>query len=746
MKRDETIATPQGTSADATRQITLDVDGMSCAGCVSRVEKALAAVPGVQEANINLALARADIRYAGDRSDAGDALAQAVQEAGYTARPRSKDAAERARARERAETEARGKMRREVVLLVIATLLTLPLVVPMIGMVAGQAWHLPVFVEAVLGTIVQFAVGARFYRGAWKALKTGSFTMDTLVAVGTTAAWGYSLVLVVMQGAGARGHLYFEGAAVILTLVLFGKVLETRAKARAGDAIRALASLRPQSARVIENGHEREVAVGDLVTGMQVAVAPGARIPVDGVVSSGVSEVDESLVTGESHPVLKETGARVVEGTVNGNGRLVIDVTATGEDTTIARMLRMVEAAQSGKAPVQKLVDRIAGVFVPAVLVLAVITFAGWLIVGGTFETALVAAVSVLVIACPCALGLAAPTALLAGTGAAARSGILVRDIEALEAVARADTFVFDKTGTLTLGEPRVATIQPSGVSEDDLVGLAAAIQQGNAHPLARGLLDEAEARGLGLAEASDVSAAPGKGVEGRVGGQAIIAGQPDFLVERGIPGVASRLNDPAATPVAVARDGVFIGLIGLRDQPRAEAASAMAQLAARNIRTRMLTGDLEDAARIVASETGVADFAARMKPDGKSREIARLQGEGKTVAMVGDGINDAPALATADVGIAMGSGSDVALETADIALMRSDLRLVPATCDIAKRTLSKIRQNLFWAFVYNVVGIPLAALGLLTPAVAGAAMAMSSVSVVSNAALLSRWKPKLEE
>ncbi|MCC0050105.1 MAG: cadmium-translocating P-type ATPase [Rhodobiaceae bacterium] len=732
-------------TAEAQPHVTLDIDGMSCAACVSRIEKALSAIEGVSEANINLALARADVTVSGLAGDMPDKLIDAVHDAGYVARLRGGSVEERARAREAAETEARGAFRRDVLLLIFSALLTVPLVVPMIAMVFGLSWHLPVYVEAVLATIVQFAVGRRFYIGAWKALKAKTATMDTLVAVGTSAAWGYSLFLVLTQGAAARGHLYFEGAAVVLTLVLFGKILETRAKANAGDAIRALADLRPQHARVIENGVERQVSVSALRTGMRVAIAPGDRVPVDGKVVSGTSEMDEALVTGESAPVLKEAGARVIEGAINGNGRLVIEVGAVGEDTTVARMIRMVEAAQAGKAPVQRLVDRIASVFVPAVLVIAAVTFAGWLALGGGFEQALVAAVSVLVIACPCALGLAAPTALLAGTGAAARAGILVRDIEALEAFAHADTIVFDKTGTLTMGEPAVVEAIVAHGGEAELLKLAAAVQQGNSHPLARGILAEAEKRGLKLPEASSFNAVPGEGVEGTVGGAKVLAGRPEFLAGRGIDMGEAGLSDKAATPVAVARGGTFIGLIGLKDVAREHARGSLEALSQAGVHSLMLTGDAPTVAEALAKEIGIGDVEARMSPEKKSQRVARLKREGRHVAMVGDGINDAPALAAADVGVAMGTGTDVALETADIALMRPDLRLVPAAREIAQATLGKIRQNLFWAFAYNVVGIPLAAFGLLTPAIAGAAMAMSSVSVVGNAALLTRWKPRFD-
>ncbi|MCC0015542.1 MAG: cadmium-translocating P-type ATPase [Rhodobiaceae bacterium] len=741
----ETLVPPRtepGALPSGGEHVTLDVDGMSCASCVARVEKALGGVTGVREANINLALARADVTLGAGEKVALERLIEAVRDAGYDARARGENAEERAAQREAAELETRARLRRDVLLLVVATVLTLPLVAPMAGMVLGLDWHLPVGVEAVLGTIVQFAVGRRFYVGAWKALRSRSATMDTLVALGTSAAWGFSLYLVLTRGEAARGHLYFEGAAVILTLVLFGKILEARAKASAGDAIRALAALRPQSAVVLEADGEREVPLSALRVGMQVLVVPGGRVPVDGTVISGASEMDEALVTGESAPVAKQAGSRVIEGAINGNGRLVIEVAAVGEDTTVARMIRMVEAAQAGKAPVQRLVDRIAGVFVPAVLGVAVLTFAGWMFAGGGFEQALVACVSVLVIACPCALGLAAPTALLAGTGAAARAGILVRDIEALESLAGADMIVFDKTGTLTLGEPGVVEIRPAQGDEAALVRLAAAVQQGNQHPLARGILADASERGIALPRAADFKVVPGEGVEGTVDGVSVLAGRPEFLAGRGIAIGDAQLADAAATPVAVARDGVFAGLIGLRDVARDSARDALAALAAGGLDTVMLTGDSQPVAEAMAREIGIGDFAARMTPEKKSLRIGKLRRAGHRVAMVGDGINDAPALAAADVGVAMGSGTDVAMETADIALMRSDLGLVPAARDIARRTLGKIRQNLFWAFVYNVVGIPLAAFGLLTPAIAGAAMAMSSVSVVSNSALLARWRP----
>lgn len=735
------LATPAGTR-------TFDVHGMTCAACSSRIEKVLSSTPGVISARVNLALERADVELAPGVSD--ETVIEAVDRAGYEAQPRAADPAERRRQQEAEEAERRGFYRRTLALFVVSALLTAPFIVQMIVMTAGGGHLLTPWTEFVLAAVVQVAAGARFYRGAVKALRGGSANMDVLVSIGTTAAFLYSAVLVVTKGHHAAGHLYFEASATVLTLVLAGKLLEARAKAGTTAAVRALMALRPDVATRLTDGGEEQVPVEALGVGDRVLVRPGERVPVDGAVISGAGSVDESLVTGESVPVEKSEGARMVAGTTNLDGALEILVSATGEDTTLARITRLVENAQSGKAPVQVLVDRVSAVFVPTVLVIAALVFAGWWLFGGTLEEALVAAVAVLVIACPCALGLATPTALVAGTGAAARAGILIKDIETLERAAETSSVIFDKTGTLTVGRPAVVALTPApGEEANAVLARAAAVQGLSEHPLARAVVAAAAERGLSVAQATAFRSLTGRGVLATVSGRRVAIGNPQLMAELGVETAdaadAFAAEEKAArTAVFVAEDNRVVGVLALADPVRPEARAAVALLAERGVESRMLTGDNAGVAKAVAEELRLTGWRGPVRPEDKAREVADLRRAGKVVAMVGDGINDAPALAAADVGIAMGTGTDVAMETAGVTLVRPDPRLVAAALDIAKATRAKIRQNLFFAFVYNVIGIPLAAFGLLTPALAGAAMALSSVSVVTNAGLLARWTPKL--
>nr|WP_328838541.1 heavy metal translocating P-type ATPase [Methylobrevis albus] len=747
-----------------------DIRGMTCAACAARVETVLGRVPGIAAASVNLALERADVTFSPDAGAPDDAaVVDAVDLAGYEALPRAEDPRERRLAREAREAAGRAEFRQTALVFAISALLTLPFMLAMGVMALGGPHLLSPVTELVLGTLVQVIAGARFYRGAFNALRGGSANMDVLVALGTTAAWGFSAVMVLMRGHDAMGHLYFEGSATILTLVLAGKLMEARARASTTAAIRALMALRPETAvRVTGEGaaeREETVPVEALALGDLVRVRPGERVPVDGWVMAGASSLDESLVTGESLPVDKNAGDHVIAGTMNGEGVLTLTADALGEDTTLARITRLVEAAQTGKAPVQKLVDRISAVFVPVVLVIAVLTFAGWLIAGGGAEAAFVAAVSVLVVACPCALGLATPTALVAGTGAAARAGILVKDIETLEKAGHIDTVIFDKTGTLTEGRPAVTEVVAApGETADRVLALAAAVQRASRHPLAEGIVRAADAAGLTQHAADGFRSHTGRGVVASVkepgGGPAaartvrVAVGNAGLMTEFGadpsaLAAAVGRLEDAAQTvvQVAVAAEGEPVrlaGLIALADRIRPEAKAAVARLARHGVTSRMLTGDNARVAAAVAAEIGIAGWRGPVLPADKSEEVVRLQADGRRVAMVGDGVNDAPALAAADVGIAIGTGADVAIETAGVTLMRSDPRLVPAALDIAAATARRIRLNLFWAFAFNVVGIPVAALGLLTPALAGAAMAASSVTVVTSAALLARWRPHL--
>lgn len=720
-----------------TSTVRLDITGMTCAACATRVERALSRTPGVLRATVNLALERADIAVAPDGPDRTE-LAEAVRGAGY-----------QVRAPAAATEEADGRPWIETATLAVAILLTLPLVANMVAMTLGLPWHLSPIAELVLATPVQFWAGARFYRGAWASLRHRSPGMDVLVALGTSAAWGYSAVQVALHGGMAMGHLYFEAAAVVITLVLLGKRLEARAKRGAGAALRALMALRPETARLLTAEGPVERPVAELAPGDRILVRPGERFPVDARVEAGESEVDESLVTGESLPVAKRPGDTVAAGALNGTGALTLEATAVGEDSTIARIVRLVEAAQSGKAPIQKLVDRISAVFVPIVLALAVLTFAGWLVAGGSLDQALGAAVAVLVIACPCAMGLATPAAIVTGTGAAARAGILIRDIETIERAPRIDTVVFDKTGTLTEGRPAVIeVIAPAGDAEA-LLALAAAVQAGSEHPLARAVEAEAARRGLAVPAASGIAARPGRGVAGTVDGKSVAIGNAALMQEAG-----AALPEPLAqavgeheaagrTAMLVAVGGEVRGAIAVADPVKPGAAEAVARLTAAGIGVRMLSGDARAVADSVAGQVGIAAVDAPVRPEEKAGTVARLRAGGARVAMVGDGINDAPALAEADLGIAMGGGADVAMEAAAITLMRPDPRLVADALAISRATWNKVRQNLFWAFAYNVVGLPLAALGLLNPAIAGAAMALSSISVVANALLLRRWRPR---
>ena len=729
--------------------VVLDIGGMTCASCASQVEAVLGKVPGVARAEVNLAFERADVTLALEGATE-DSLVEAVTRIGYGAHPRGGSATAGRQAEEQREAESLAAERHDLVLFVLSAALTLPLLLPMITAPFGAHLRINPWLALVLATPVQFVAGARFYRGAWKALRAGSSNMDVLVALGTSAAYFFSIYMVLLKGSDAAPFLYFEGAAAVITLVVLGKWLEARAKRGTTAAIRALLQLRPKVAHVLHGASEVAVSIEDVRIGERVVVRPGERYPVDGEVIEGESEADESLVTGESAPVVKRPGNPVTAGALNGTGRLMIAATAVGEDTTLARIIRMVENAQSGKAPVQRLVDRVSAVFVPAVIAIALGAFIGWY-AGSGFEDALIAAVSVLVIACPCALGLATPAALVAGTGAAARAGILIKDIETLERAASLDTVVFDKTGTLTEGRPVIATVTPiAGIDVTRLLRIAAAVQVGSEHPLARAFLDTVPSA-TALPAVSEFRVDPGRGVTGTVEGHKVAVGNRELmqLVEVNLSSIESalaRIERAALTAIIVAVDGRALGVVGISDPIRLGAAEAIRLLSAQNVRVEMLTGDTERVAQRVAAELGISGYRALVKPGEKATAVRVLEGEGRRVAIVGDGIDDAPALAAAPVGIALGSGTDVAMEAAGITLMRSDPRLVPAALDIARITVAKIRQNLFWAFIYNVVGIPLAAMGFLTPALAGAAIAMSSVSVVANSLRLKRWRPEFEQ
>jgi len=724
-------------------EIELGISDMTCASCVGRVERALRAVPGVLDAEVNLATERATVTVLRGTADAG-MLVQAVARAGYGATPHGAQTA---------AGEPRTAFWDGPWPVVLAAALSLPLMAPMVLEWFGVHWMLPGHVQWLLATPVQFVFGWRFYKAGAKAVRAGTGNMDLLVALGTSAAYGLSVWQTLTAEADAMPHLYFESAAVVITLVRLGKWLEARAKRQTADAIRALAALRPDTARVRRDGAEVAVALDAVRVGDEVVVRPGERIPVDATVIEGRSHADESMLTGESLPVPKEPGDRLTGGAINQEGLLVARTEAIGAETVLARIIRMVEHAQAAKAPIQRMVDQVSAVFVPVVLVLALLTLLGWGLAAGDWQVGLINAVTVMVIACPCALGLATPAAIMAGTGAGARAGILIKDAEALEVAHRVKVVAFDKTGTLTVGRPRVVALQAAdgegAPAENALLARLAALQAGSEHPLAHAVLAAAQERGIAVQPAADLRALPGQGVAGSVDGLALQLGSERLRESLGAPAGALETEAQAlreagrtvswllqTTPPRV------LGLVGFGDEIKPGAPAAIARLRAAGVRTVMLTGDNRGAAAQVGRTLGLDEVQAEVMPQDKAAHVAALGRDGTVVAMVGDGINDAPALAAASVGIAMSTGTDVAMQAAGITLMRGDPSLVADALAISHRTVSKIRQNLFWAFFYNVIGIPLAAAGLLNPMLAGAAMAFSSVSVVGNALLLRRWRP----
>lgn len=729
-----TIERPEVASSAAA--LTLPIEGMTCASCVGRVDKALRAVPGVVDVSVNLANERALVQAA-PRATLAAELAEAVRRAGYET-PGVSQANDLAKAEKR---------HGDTVRLVAAALLTAPLLLEMAAHWGLLGLHLPPLLALALATPVQFWAGAPFYAASWRALRARSGNMDLLVALGTSAAYADSAVRALLDPTGMPA-LYFEASAVVITLVLLGRWLEARAKASAAAALHALARLLPATARVERGGRIDEVPLEAVVIGDIVVVRPGECVPVDGTVVEGDSEVDELLITGESRPVAKSAEARLVGGSLNGSGLLRLRATAVGAGSTVARIVELVERAQASKAPVEKLVDRVSGLFVPIVLGLAALTFLGWWLIDGDASAGLAAAVAVLVIACPCALGLATPTAIIVGTGVAARHGILIRDADALEQAGRVNAVVFDKTGTLTEGKPAVTEIVATrNMPLNDMLALAAAAQSGSEHPLARAVLAEARNRWLSMPPPSEFQALSGRGLAATVNGRAVLVGSRRLMDEQKVAIAEATAAQEAAmeargeTVMHVAADRRLIGLIAVGDTLKPTAAAAIARLHARGIRTTILSGDNPGAVARVARELGVDQAVGGVLPENKLQEIARLRREGQVVAMVGDGINDAPALAAADIGIAMGTGTDVAINSAGLTLMRGDPGLVPEAIDLSRAILRRIRQNLFWAFIYNLAGIPVAALGLLDPVFAGAAMAFSSVSVVTNSLRLRRWK-----
>ncbi|MBE3519358.1 MAG: copper-translocating P-type ATPase [Firmicutes bacterium] len=747
-------------------EVVLDLGGMRCAACAANIERLLRGLPGVSDAAVNFAAEKASVKF--DPAVISlERITRAVSELGYEARVHTG---------EELDSQDREKRAREKEILaqkrffLFSAVLSLPLIFTMLG----HLGKLPVphllmspYFQLVLATPVQFGAGWQFYRGAYHALRARMANMDVLVAAGTSAAYFYSLAT-----AFAGGPVYFESSAVIITLVILGRYLEARAKGRTSEAIRKLASLRPATARVIKNGVEVEVPVAAVQVGDILVVKPGDRIPVDGVVTKGWSSVDESMLTGESVPVDKQPGDMVMGGTVNLHGSFEFEAKRVGKDTVLSQIVEMVERAQESKAPVQRLADVVAGYFVPVVVGVALITFVGWLLVSRDVGRSLLNATAVLVIACPCALGLATPTAIMVGTGKGAEMGILIKGAEHLERAHSVNVVVLDKTGTITVGRPSVQDVIALEDAEgggrarqggDDsasaggagrpraelrLLKIAASAEKPSEHPLGEALVREALARGVSLVEAEEFEAVPGQGVKATVGGKRVLVGSARFLRTNGVDLAAAgdlgeRLAAQGKTVLYLSEEGKLAGLISLADTVKEGSVEAIEELRRMGIRVIMLTGDAREAALAVANKVGIhpEDVIAGVLPGEKAGRIQELRDAGAVVAMVGDGINDAPSLAQADVGMAIGTGTDIAMESADITLMKGDLRAVPLAIKLSRATMTIIKQNLFWAFVYNTLGIPLAALGYLSPVLAGAAMAMSSVSVVSNSLRLRRFK-----
>jgi Cu+-exporting ATPase len=760
--------TPPAQEVKQGKRIDLSITGMSCAACAVNIEQSLSATPGVQQASVNFATSRARVEYDADVT-AVPKLIEAVRDAGYDVLQSTGDKSDSTvEDREKAEREKEyTDLRRKFIL---AALLSAPVLVIAMshGRISALDFNGVEWLQLVLTTPVIFYCGWRFYRGAWSGLRHMRADMNTLIAVGTGAAYLYSTAAtiapdffaaathVAMTGA-HKPPVYFEAASVIITLVLLGRLLEARARGRTSDAIRKLMGLQAKTARVIRDGLEIDLPVGDVMPGDSVIVRPGERIPVDGQIIEGASALDESMLTGESLPVDKKVGDEVFGGTINKTGSFKFTATKVGRDTALQQIVRMVEEAQGSKAQIARLADRISGIFTPIVISIAIVTFAVWYFAApadARFSMALMNFVSVLIIACPCALGLATPTAIMVGTGRGAERGILIRGGESLEIAHKLQTVVLDKTGTITKGEPALTDVTAlNGISEETLLSLAASAERVSEHPVGQAIVRAAKERGIDIQEPSKFNAIAGQGIEATVNGHAVLVGNERLMRERGvdlnsITIHSAKLSGEGKTSMFVAEDNCISGVIAVADQVKPESKIAIGLMKKMGLEVVMITGDSRGTAQSVARQVGIGEVLAEVSPEGKALEIKRLQSEGKVVAMVGDGINDAPALAQADVGISIGTGTDVAIESSDITLISGDLQGVVTAISLARATMRTIKQNLFWAFVYNVIGIPLAAgviypfTGwLLSPIIASAAMSLSSVSVVTNSLRLRRFK-----
>jgi Cu+-exporting ATPase len=733
----------------ASQQVDLKISGMNCAACAVKVEKKLSEMPGVTKASVNLATEKASVNYLAGTIEVRD-LKEAVEKLGFKAQvvDDSLDIDKEKAAREK-------EIGRQKAYFIFSGILSLPLFLFMVDKMLGGGFVPALFYnhyfQMALATPIQLIAGSQFYKEAYFALKNRSANMAVLVAMGTSAAYIFSLIVTFWGHQIGQKHVYYEVSALIITLIILGKLLESIAKGRTSEAIKKLMGLQAKTARVIREGNEYDLPIQEVVVGDLIVVRPGEKIPVDGVIKEGFSAIDESMLTGESIPVDKRPGDRVIGATINKHGSFKFEATRVGKDTALAQIIKVVEEAQGSKAPIQRLVDLISAYFVPAVIGIAIVTFASWFFLGdpGNFTRALINFTAVLVIACPCALGLATPTSIMVGTGKGAEHGILIKGGEHLENAHKLDTIVLDKTGTITKGQPEVTdVIGLAGVEENEVLRLAAITEKGSEHPLGEAIVKRGKDNLGELPDPESFSAIPGHGVEAKVVGKEILLGTRKLMRERNVAiekaeEKMAELESQGKTAMLLAVDGVAAGIVAVADTVKENSQEAISELQKMGIAVVMITGDNQRTAMAIAREVGIAHVLSEVLPEDKAKEIQKLKSQGKKVGMVGDGINDAPALATADVGIAIGTGTDVAMEAADITLMRGDLRGIPASIKLSKATMGNIKQNLFWAFIYNTLSIPIAAIGLLSPIIAGAAMALSSVSVVSNALRLKKWQYK---